>query len=267
MTRGLLRWFAVASLGVWLGSCAPHLVSPPELSLETREARYTQALAARERAATAVEADVVAWAVLAGDRDLPGAQAKLLLATPDAFRLRVSSPFGTALDLSGRGDSLTAYVPPRRAGLQLSDAGDSLGLREPARFVVRSLGGLWRPPAQAWRSATWRDTLLETRWEDGEDSLTVAIGSSGRPATVTIAREGRGVRVRYEGWEGGRGAEWPSRLTIDDLQDRGHITFVVRNVRFAETPDRSRLSVRIPADASRVTLTELRRALERLSAF
>src|SRR6185503_7926488 len=90
MTRRVLRILALATLGAALGSCAPHLVSPPELSLETREARYTLALAARERAATAVEADVVAWAVLSGDRDLPGAQAKLLLATPDAFRLRVS---------------------------------------------------------------------------------------------------------------------------------------------------------------------------------
>ena len=47
----------------------------------------------------------------------PAPQARLLLAAPDAFRLRVDSLFGTALDLAARGDSLTAYVPPRRAGM------------------------------------------------------------------------------------------------------------------------------------------------------
>jgi hypothetical protein len=263
----IARAVAIAALASFLGSCAPHVVRPPELSLETREARYGQTLAARERAAIAVEADVVAWAVLEGDRDLPGAQARLLLASPDAFRLRVQTLLGTALDLGGRGDSLTAYVPARRAGIQVANAGDSLGLREPARFVVRSLGALWRPPAEAWASATWRDSLLEARWQEGEDSLLVTVGSSGHPQAATIARDGRGVRVRYEGWQGDRGAEWPARLTIEDLQGRGHVTFVVKNLRFAGTPDWSRLAVRIPRDATRVTLTELRHAFEELSAF
>jgi hypothetical protein len=263
----MARVLAVVLLASLLGSCAPHVVQPPELSVETRQSRYERALEARERAAVAVEADVVVWAVLAGDRDLPGAQARLMLASPDAFRLRVQTLFGTALDASGHGDSLTAYVPPRRAGMQLAEAGDSLGLREPARFVVRSLAALWRPPAAAWRASSWRDTLLETRWQEDEDSLVVAVGSSGRPVTTTIAREGRGVRVRYEGWQGEQGAEWPARLTIDDLDNRGHVTFVLRNLRFAAAPDRARLMVRLPDDAERVTLAELRRAFERLSAF
>ena len=89
----------VLSAALW--GCAPHPTGVPELGERPLRARFEQRLAARTARASA-DADVNAWARGSAMPDLPGVQARLVLAAPDAFRLRVASLFGTALDVSAR---------------------------------------------------------------------------------------------------------------------------------------------------------------------
>jgi hypothetical protein len=258
-----------AALAILLvGSCAPHVVRAPDLVREPREARYLTGLIEREQRGVAVEAQVLVWAELGDDRELPGAQARLVLSGPDAFRLRVGSLFGTALDLSGRGDSLTAYVPARRAGMTIDAAGESLGVREPAGLVFRALGATWRPDQEAWRRSAWEDTLLGVRWLEMEDSVSIRVGANGLPQSATLQRpDGRGVTVRYRGWDRSAGVAWPSLIELEDLANTVHVTCKVQSLKFEPAPNRERLTARLPEGATRVTLAEVRRALQRLAEF
>ncbi|HYM81053.1 MAG TPA: hypothetical protein VEY91_06545 [Candidatus Limnocylindria bacterium] len=249
-------------------SCAPHVVRPPDLLREPRAARYLTGLIEREQRGVAVEAQVVVWAELGADRELPGAQARLVLGGPDAFRLRVSSLFGTALDVSGRGDSLTAYVPARRAGMTIDAAGESLGVRAPGGLVFRALGATWRPGEAAWRESVWNDTLLHVRWLEMEDSLAMTIGSNGLPVTASLRRpDGKGVEIHYRNWDRSSGIAWPSLVELEDRAQTVRVTCKVQSLKFAAAPDRGRLTARLPEGTTRVTLSEVRAALRRLGEF
>ena len=248
--------------------CAPHIIplAGPEPAL--RAERYRLALATREARATAVDAQVLLWAEAPVGEKLPGAEGRLLLAGPDAFRLRISSLFGTALDLGARGDSLTAYVPSRRRGLSVDAKRDSLGVAHPGGLALRTLAATWRPPDQAWQRAVARGTMLEVAWSEGDDSLSLAIGSEGLPAWAAITRpEGGGVRVDYQGWDGSGGVAWPARFVLADRGGAFKVKCKVSRARFPEHLDPPRLAVPIPSDAVPLTLAELRRALQRLGSL
>jgi hypothetical protein len=259
---------AVLALIAFVTGCAPHMVQVPELSSAAREARYRQQFAARESLGAAVDAQVVLWARRPGHEKLPSAEGRLLLAGPDAFRLRIGSVIGTALDLAARGDSLTAYVPSRRQAVSLDAERDELGVTQPGDLGFRTLSGAWRIPGRAWSDATWSDTLLVTRWVEDSDSLAVAVGGAGLPVWTSITREGRGgVRVAYRSWDRTGGVAWPALLEISD--QAGSITVACRMslVRFQPAPDPARLRVPIPPSAERLTLAQLKRMLERLGVM
>jgi hypothetical protein len=247
--------------------CAPHLVRVVELAPALRAERYRTALAAREARGVAVDAAVLLWAELPSASRLPGAEGRLLLAAPDAFRLRVGSLFGTALDLGAQGDSFSAYVPSRRKGLTLDARRDSLGIVKPGGLAFRALSAAWRPPESAWPSATWRDTLLWVSWLEEADTLALSVGSDGLPVSASLIRpDGGGVDVTYRAWDRSSGTAWPARV---DFEERNgfRLTCKVSRVRFAAQADRSRLMVPIPPGAERLTLAGLRRALERLGGL
>jgi len=251
-----------------LAGCAPDRRPVAPLDPATREQRYRVGLAGRTARAVAVDAEVLLWAEAPAGSRLPGAEARLLLAAPDAFRLRVGSLFGTALDLAGRGDSLTAYVPSRRRGLALDAHRDSLGVGRPGGLAFRALTATWRPPEPAWGDARWADSLLRVSWVEEGDTLALAVGSHGLPSWASLRRpDGPGVRIDYEGWERGSGVAWPVRLTIHELDGAFRLSCKVSRVRFPGRPEDLRLSVAIPPDAVRLTLAELRRALERLGTL
>ena len=264
--RSLASSLLVLILAV--GGCAPHLVRVAEIAPALRAERYRLALAEREARGAAVDAQLLLWAEVPAASRLPGAEGRLLLAAPDAFRLRVGSLFGTALDLGARGDSLSAYVPSRRKGLTLDASRDSLGILRPGGLAFRALSAAWRPPDSAWPAAAWRDTLLRVWWLEDADTLAVAVGSDGLPAWATLARPGgAGGQVTYRAWDRSTGTAWPALL---DLEDRGggfRLTCKVSRVRFPARPDSLRLTVPIPAGADRLTLAGLRRALERLGGL
>jgi hypothetical protein len=265
--RRRLECAAIASLGLALASCAPHLIRPPSLDRDDRRSRYFEREADRIARATAVEAQAVLWVEL--DRgNLPGAQARLVLASPDAFRVRVQSMFGTFIDLGGRGDSLTAYLPPRRVGMAIDATADSLGVREPGALFFRALSATWRPPAEAWAGATWRDSLLALRWLDQGDTLEIAVGSDGLPAWASLARpDGFIGRVRYRGYDQGSGLAWPNWIELEDSRGGFRVTCKLQNLQFRGHSDPARLLVALPGDAERLTIPELKRAIRRSGVF
>lgn len=255
---------AVTSGGL-LSACAPRPTDVADLDPGRRQTRYRVALAAREARGVGVLARLSLWVRGASVRDVPGAEARLLLSGPDAFRLRVASAFGTALDLSARGDSLSAYVPRSKVGLVVDAAGESLGVRDPGGLGYRFWSATWRPPEDAWVSAVWEDTLLKVRWLDHEDALELVIGSNGLPVSVAVTpRSGTEVHAQYLGWTAPERVFWPSLLKLERGAGDLTMTCRVHRIRFGQAPERSRLSVRLPSDAERLPWARLERALRGL---
>jgi len=266
-TRRLVLTISGAVL-VAAAGCAPHVVRLPELAPALRAERYRAALAEREARGVAVDAELLLWAQVREGSRLPGAEGRLLLAGPDAFRLRIGSLFGTALDLGGNGDTLAAYVPPRRKGAVIDARRDSLGILDPGRLAFRAVSATWRPPERAWSSAAWRDTLLAVWWLEDADTLAIGVGSDGLPAWATLSRPGGdAVRVTYRGWDRESGTAWPQWFEFDDRQAGFRLTCKMTRVRFPDRADSLRLVVPIPAGTQRMTLADLRRALERLGGM
>ena len=258
---------ALALIG-FLASCAPHRLEPAALDVASRGARYRAALAARETKNVGVE--VVASLRLRGSalRGLPAATARLLLAGPDAFRLRVESSFGTALDLSARGDTMTVSVPRQRLGMVIRSAAESLGVRDPGALGCRVWSGAWRPPEEAWRSATWADTLLRVRWIETRDTLVLAVGSNGLPRSVSVNPAGGiPIETRYRSWSYGEGVAWPSRIEVERGGGAWELEWRVQRLRFGRAPERERLAVRFPAGSEMLTPSELERILQDLGVL
>jgi hypothetical protein len=254
---------------VALAGCAPLRVPIAPIEPTRRAERYMAALERREARGRAVDAEVLLWAEAPVGSRLPGAEGRLLIAAPDAFRLRVGSLFGTALDVGARGESLSAYVPSRRRGMQLDARHDSLGLGAPGELAFRTLAAAWRPPPEAWSRAAWDDTLMTVSWRRaGDDSITVAVGSAGLPAWATFDRgDGDGIRVDYQAWDMSTGVAWPGRFAIRDRRGTFRLSCKVSRMRFPASADSLRLAVPIPAGAVAMTLAQLRRALERLGTL
>ena len=247
-----------------LAGCAPQRLGVPDLSVTPRRARYEAALERRTER-VAADAEVSAWVSGSALPDLPGVSARLVLVAPDAFRLRVGSLFGTALEVSARGDSFVAYVPARRMVLETGTARDSLGLGDPGGLGYRMWSAAWAPPEAAWGSATWQDSLLVLRWIEDSDSVRLAVGSHGQPHWVEMSRgEANGVRAGYLGWTVFDGVMWPSQFVIEDGRGSYGLRCKVQSVQFRRRPERARLAVSVPDDAQRVSREDLQRAIERL---
>ncbi len=262
------RVLAAVAIGLTAAGCAPHQVRIAELAPALRAERYQAALARRQARGVAVDAEILLWAEAPAGTRLPGAEGRLLLAAPDAFRLRVGSLFGTSLDIGARGESLSAYVPSRRRALSLDATRDSLGLFRPGALTFRAASATWRPPTGAWPEAAWRDTLLLVSWLEDADTLAVAVGGDGLPVWASVTRPGgTGIRVRYQAWDRSTGVAWPARFALEDHQGGFRLSCKVSRVRFPARADSLRLAVPIPAGAERLTLAGLRRALERLGSL
>jgi hypothetical protein len=260
----ILASLAFAAIGI---ACAPRRVALPELDVGRRASRYRAALEQR-RACGVAEVSLVLWLERAAERRLPGAQADLVMAAPDRLRLRLASLFGTALDVSVRGDSLLAYVPAWKTGLRLGSVSDSLGVRGPGDLAFRAFSATWAPPDEAWAQAVWKEPLLEVRWAEGGDSLAVGVDRSGLPAWVRASRgETFSVRAVYQEWDRSSGPAWPSRFELEDGGHQVRLICKASHMRFRGQADTTRLAARVPADAAVLTVTELRRVLGRLGTL
>jgi hypothetical protein len=254
---------ALLALATAATGCARRAVTPAELTQDALRERHDTRLAARRTAAGGVEAEVFVWARLA-DRKLPGAQARLLLGAPDRARVRVASAFGTALDLTFIGDSARVWLPAARAVLALDAAGESLGVREPGRWLVRAMSADWDPPAAAWTRAARADSFAVLSWvESGGESLEVRVAGTGLPRTVRRAVRGdTPVRMEYEGWQSAGGAWWPVRGTLAAESGRWNIQWRLTQPRFVAAPGAGRFHINVPRDATRLTLDDVRRVID-----
>jgi hypothetical protein len=271
--RRLPALVATTALLASLAACAPRPTGIAPVTAGDRGARYLARLLQRERRAVMLEGVATIWprAFAPCDtcppRRLPALQAGFALAAPDAFRLRVRSAFGTALDLGLSGDSLTAYAPPQRWGVAFDAARDSLGLSHPGSLAARLVSAGWRPPESAWTSGTWSGDLLVLRWSEAADSVAVAVDEAGAPAWARLWRgERSGVLVQYRRWEAVDGVAWPVLLQVQDLAGAFDLTYRLDRAGPAGPLDRSRLAVRIPEGAERLGLDQLRDLLERMES-
>lgn len=249
-------------------SCAPRVAPPPRLDTAAAPGRYLAALAGREQAARALDADVRVWVEGAAFGELPGVSGTLVLAGPDRCRLRVNSAFGTLVDVAARGDTVTAFVPSRRVVLDLPHAGDTLGVRAPGALLVRVWSAAWRPPDRAWRNAVARDSLLHLAWTEGADSLELAVDGAGRPRQVRMARaDGADLRCRYLAWESLGRVAWPAWLEFQDAAGTVRAECRVGALRARAGGGRDRTALRVPEGAGRLEWSRLRAALERLAGL
>jgi len=258
----------LALAGLLFAGCAPPPRSTPDLSAGRREERFRTALGARESRAAAVEQQIVIRSRLAERQRLPAVEAALELSAPDAFRLRVGSLLGTALDVAGRGDTVTARIPSRRAWVVLPSLGDSIGVHNPGELMVRVWSAAWRPPEAAWSRAQWSDSLLQLAWIENGDSLALSVDSRGLPVWAEVSRPG-GARVRasYREWSGADGAWWPARIELADAAGSFHFDSRIERARFPAVVNPIRFTLTPPPDADRLGLAELRRALARLDSL
>jgi len=175
---------------------------------------------------------------------------------------------GTAIDLGARGESVAAYVPSRRQGVTLDAPRDSLGVAHPGSLVFRAATAAWRPPERAWEEATWRDSLLDVRWREGDDTLAVAVGSHGLPVHASLARTGGAtIRVDYAGWDRSQGLAWPLRFVVSDDAGGFRLSCRVTRLRFLARADSLRMAVPMPRGTEQLTILELRRMLERMGVM
>ncbi len=270
MTR-LRRAVARAAMMLALvAGCAPRPTGVAPVTGGAREELYLSQLSRREQRAAMVEGAATVWARAGAACDscpplrLPAVQAGFVVAWPEAFRLRVGSLFGAALDVALDGDSITAYVPSQRLGLALDAGSDSLGVERPGRFATRLVSAGWRPPRPAWADGTWEGRWLVLRWAEAADSIALAVDAAGVPAWARQWRDaGRGVVIEYQRWESVDGVDWPALVEVHAPAGPLDLTLRLDRVTFPAVPDRSRFGVRIPGDAERVGPERLRGMLER----
>ena len=255
---------AAASLAALLASCAPTARGPAGLDLRGVETRYETQRAEREARLAAVRIEATAWIDAEEIGRLPAVQLDVALVAPNRVRARVASLFGTALDLLLRGDSLTAYVPPRRLGVQLGSVEDSLGVRRPGEWGCRALAASWNAVDARWETARG-DSFRRARWAEGEDSLRMSVDVRGLPVDVEIRpARGAALDVRYTAWQWIESTAWPGRIEIAGDSARVRIALRVDRVRFTAHPDPQWMVLAIPASAERLDWRSLKETLARV---
>ena len=261
------RLVVLAGLAL-LAGCAPKPTGPTDVTRDMVHERFDARRAGRVERVAGFEAQLLVWTRIGSDK-LPGVEARVLLASPERARIRIASAFGTAADLVLRGDTAIAYVPSRRQMMRLDAVGDSLGVNDPARWVVDALTATWQPPAEAWRNADRQDSLVRLVWQEEGIVRELDIGGSGLPRAARIRSENRPpLEIRYEGWTGAGGTSWPARGTLAPADGRWSANWRLERHRPIPTPDASRFQLRPPASVRRVSLAELRSAIdEAMEAF
>lgn len=221
---------ALALLIPILCGCAPRTLRVGAPEVGRTEARYREALAAREAARNGIVAELSLWLEAQGTR-YPGVRATLEFGGERSLRLVVDSAFGVGLDAAAVGDSVYAWAPARRAAVRAASAEPPVEFPHAARFAVRAASAAWPVPAAAWRAARAADSLWIVRFTEGADTLEVGIGESGLPRTARLSRPGmRPIEVAYSAYMTHAGTAWPERIDARDTGGAFRLNLRVRRI-------------------------------------
>jgi len=219
--------------------------------------------AKREKALDALEVRMILHLSGRATGKLPAVDVQARLATPDRARLQAKWLLGLLLDAAVRGDTLVAWLPSERMGLTLPDLEDSLGVREPARFLGRALAASWQAPSAAWREASADSAGVRLAWTEGDESWQLKLDRAGRPRVLTLEREQRSIQVSYPQWRGAGSGAWPQRIEVSDGAGWVHARLDVEDTHKARRAKSSWFAVALPADAAPLELDDLKRAWQK----
>jgi hypothetical protein len=255
------RWVvaagAVASLVALAAGCAP----PPPGSLESLESAARTSAHRRERRLAALETRAVLRVAGRATGRLPAVSVTTRLASPDRVRLQARWVLGTLVDAVVHKDTLVAWMPAERLGLRLPGLSDSLGIRDPARFIGRALVAGWQPPDEAWRRARADSAGAFLDWREGRESWTLRVDAAGRPSDLTVTRDSHSVRVRYSAWHGAGTAAMPARVEVEDGAGWLKVRMDVEDTHVHKRPRPTWFRLALPEDVEPLDLDDLRRVL------
>ena len=249
--------------GGFAASCA-RLPAPGDMeSLETTANRTAER---RERSLVALESRMVVRLSGRATGKLPAVDVQAKIASPDRARLQAHALLGLLLDAAVRGDTLLAWLPSERLGVRVPDLSDSLGVREPARFLGRALAASWQAPHEAWRGATPDSQGVRLGWRDGDETWTLWVDRAGRPRQIQLVRDGRSLVVRYPQWRGAGDGAWPQRIELADGDGWVNARLDMEDTYHAKKSRPSWFAVSLPEDVTPLELEDLKRVIAKVRA-
>ncbi len=243
------------ALSCVLGACAP----PPPGSLESLEQAARRGAERREKRYAACDARGILRIDGRATGKLPGVSLRVRVASPDRVRLQASWLLGTLADVAVRRDSLVAWVPAERMGLVFGGLADTLGVREPARFLAQALAASWGAPHAAWRDAALDSSggvTLSWTGEAGE-RWTMRVDHDAHPAEVRVERDGRSLTAKVSQWRGRALDAWPGKLELSDGEGRVRARLELEELRSVKRARDSWFALALPDDARTLTFPEL----------
>lgn len=254
-TRAHRLAFCTLACSLALASCAP----PPPGSIESLESSSRRGAERRERRYASADARGILRIDGHATGRLPGVSLRVRVASPDRARVQVGWLLGTLADLALRSDSLVVWIPGQRLGVLFGGLADTLGVREPARFLAQALSASWVAPHSAWRQAALDSSGAQLEWPGSAgETWTMHVDRDGRPTDVRVARAGRSVTAKVVGWLGRGPDARPSRLEIADGEGRVRARLELEELRAVKRPRASWFALMPPADARTLTLADLR---------
>lgn len=258
--RSAFSWLILMSVGVsaWLTSCGPPprpgaiaaLETTARLSAERRERRFA---AFEARGALRVDGRATGR--------LPAVNLHLRAAHPDRVRLQAGWLLGTLGDVVLRADTLTVWIPGERMGLVLPGLADTLGVRDPSRFLVRALVAGWVAPHEAWRTAVQDSAGVRLEWDEGGEHWTLQLDAEARPRSAIMTHGAQQVSARYDRWQDAGSAAWPARIELADGEGRLRMRFDLDVLHAVKRTKRSWFELTLPDDVRRLELEELKRVV------
>ena len=255
-------------LGVPLGiallaSCTP---VPAPGDIEALETTARRGAEKREHSLVALESRMVVRLSGRATGKLPAVDVQAKLASPDRARLQARSILGLLLDAAVRGDTLLAWLPSERLGVRVPDLSDSLGVREPARFLGRALAASWVAPGEAWRAATPDSAGVRLDWRDQDEAWTMWVDRMGRPRELRLERDERSLQVLYPQWRGAGLGSWPQRIELSDGDGWVHVRLDMEDTHHAKASRPSWFAVSIPQEVTPMEFVDLKRVIAKVRA-
>jgi hypothetical protein len=252
-----------ALLAALLASCTR---LPPPGDLEALETTARRGAERRERTLVALESRMILRLSGRATGKLPAVDVQTKLASPDRARLQARSILGLMLDAAVRGDTLLAWIPSERLGVRVPDLSDSLGLREPARFLGRALAASWQAPHEAWRAATSDSAGVRLDWREDDEAWTLWLDRMGRPRQLQFERDERSLRVLYPQWRGAGAGAWPQRIELADGDGWVHARLDMEDTHHAKSSRPSWFAVSMPDEVTPMELEDLKRVIAKVRA-